>query len=98
MQRADDAEEIDTTELEIDEVVARSRRSSAPARSSANDHVRRPRLVHLARWLAPMRRRQHALAGTARADPDDRWVRGCDQPPAWIDIPIVGALSPRNLN
>ena len=100
MQPAADAEEIDTTELEIDDVVARIEelvRARRPWRSRwpTATSPGRPRGY----WIAPL-----AIAltrgrgyGLERIPPSGGCVLAINHL-AWIDIPLVGGLSPRNIN
>ena len=83
MQPAEDAEQIDTTELGIDEVVAGSRNSYAPAGRPSCDGLRRPRLADLAAVARAARPRllTRARAYGLERIPARGRLRARDQPP-----------------
>ena len=99
MQPAEDAELIDTTDLEVDDVVTRIQELIRAARSRRLDRAggrvgARPRTT----WAG-----RRSLVTRARA-------YGRDRVPAtgglvyainhlhWIDVPLVGVVSPRNID
>ena len=99
MQPADDAELIDTTDLEVDDVVGADR--GTDPRALARDVLTVPELA----WALgrvymgwPTRLVTRVARLRPRADPATGGLVYAINHLHWIDVPLVGVVSPRNID